>query len=590
MNKIRAKIAIFVASIFILANVFVTLITERNMNEIIKAELKSNINNLKIHFEVLQHHQRATAKTVMLSTLAMPKVKQILQKAKSATPQRRVVLREQLYNILKNKYKIMKIKDVLQYQFVLPTNESFLRMHKPSKFGDNLENIREDIKLTNETKEAVSGFVQGRVAHGFRNVFPVFNDDKEYLGAMEVSYSSDSLQNNLSDISKIHTHFLVDKSIFDKKTWDEKDLVVKYAKSLENVNLLLTINSSDVVMHHHEEEKNNLKSLELKIAESIKKNKEFALYKDESDEVTVLTFLPIKDLTNTKVLAWLVAYQNSDEISRIINIRFIVRAVSFMILLILFIFLFIVLDQRALLNRRVAEKTKENVDQMKMLQQQKKMATMGEMMDAVAHQWKQPLNIINIKVDMLGYDFEDNLIDQEYVDKFKAEIFFQSEHMTNTLDEFRSFFRPNQEVVKFDVKNMIQKTIHLVKDEFMYHQVNITVEVEKNFHIVGIENEIKHIILNIINNAKDAFNEKNVQNREIRIDILANKSIEITDNAGGIPKNIINDIFKPNFTTKSKSNGTGIGLFMSLQIAEKYNATLEVENVENGAKFTFKLC
>lgn len=100
------------------------------------------------------------------------------------------------------------------------------------------------------------------------------------------------------------------------------------------------------------------------------------------------------------------------------------------------------------------------------------------------------------------------------------------------------------------------------------------------------------MIINIINNAKDAFNEKNINDRKITINILDNdniKSIELIDNAGGIPLDVINDIFKANVTTKEDGKGTGIGLYMSSLIAQKYNGILSVENVENGAKFTFSI-
>jgi len=239
----------------------------------------------------------------------------------------------------------------------------------------------------------------------------------------------------------------------------------------------------------------------------------------------------------------------------------------------------------------VAQEIKKREEKEKMLLQQSKLAAMGEMMDAVAHQWKQPINLINMEVDMMGYDFEDGLIDQEYIDNFQKKISSQINHMTSTLQEFRSFFRPNKEIAEFDIKNMIDKVLLLIKDEFVKNQIKIIVDDTKNFKLTGIENEFKHLILNIINNAKDAFNENNIKDRKIYINILQDnniKKIEIIDNAGGIPKHVIDDIFKANVTTKEEGKGTGIGLYMSSQIAQKHNGTLTVENVEDGAKFIFE--
>jgi len=239
---------------------------------------------------------------------------------------------------------------------------------------------------------------------------------------------------------------------------------------------------------------------------------------------------------------------------------------------------------------KVEEEIKKREEKEKILLQQSKLAAMGEMMDAVAHQWKQPINIINMQVDMLGYDYDDKLIDKDYIDKFRNNIFEHVKHMTNTLDEFRTFFRPNKNTEEFNTKNMIEKVLLLVKDEFIKNKISIELNAIQNFSIIGIENEFKHLILNLINNAKDAFNDKDIKEREITINLLSNtnsKTIEIIDNAGGIPENLIDDIFKANVTTKEEGKGTGIGLYMSSQIAVKHQGTLSVQNTQNGAKFSF---
>ena len=243
------------------------------------------------------------------------------------------------------------------------------------------------------------------------------------------------------------------------------------------------------------------------------------------------------------------------------------------------------------LELKVEEEIKKREEKEKMLLQQSKLAAMGEMMDAVAHQWKQPINIINMQVDMINYDYEDGLVDDNYINDFQSKVSSQVKHMTSTLNEFRSFFRPNKEAAQFNIKEMIEKVLLLVKDEFIKNRITISINDSGNFDLDGIENEFKHLILNIINNSKDAFNDNNTKDRKIQINILnneKNKTIEIIDNAGGIPENVIEDIFKANVTTKEEGKGTGIGLYMSSQIAQKHNGQLNVSNVENGAKFIFE--
>jgi len=240
--------------------------------------------------------------------------------------------------------------------------------------------------------------------------------------------------------------------------------------------------------------------------------------------------------------------------------------------------------------RREKEEIQKRLTNEKLLIQQSKMAAMGEMMDAVAHQWKQPLNALSMYSEIIKSDFSSGEVDQKYIDEFSQNIHIQIEHMVDTLDEFRSFFRPNKEKERFSVSEIIDSVLFLTKDEFLKNRITVKVECEKEIRLQGSKNEFKHLILNIINNAKDAFNDNGIeQKRMITICLLEDekgKKIEISDNAGGIPESIIDEIFKANVTTKEEGKGTGIGLYMSTQIAQKYGAKLMVENIHSGACFT----
>jgi len=235
----------------------------------------------------------------------------------------------------------------------------------------------------------------------------------------------------------------------------------------------------------------------------------------------------------------------------------------------------------------------EEIDrQAKMLAQQSKMAAMGEMIDAIAHQWKQPLNAISMLCEIAEMDFEEGMIDSAYMKNHKEEIFSQVEHLISTLDEFRTFFRPNKDVALFDAKKAIDSVLLLTKDEFIQYTIEVDVIEEDTLEIEGIENEFKHIILNIINNSKDAFNENETKDRRIVIKLFKNEDkqvISISDNGGGIPLHVINDIFKPNVTTKAEGKGTGIGLYMSDQIAQKIGGVLSVQNIKQGATFILEI-
>ena len=242
------------------------------------------------------------------------------------------------------------------------------------------------------------------------------------------------------------------------------------------------------------------------------------------------------------------------------------------------------------LTKLVKEETEAHLKSQKMLQQQAKMAAMGEMMDAVAHQWKQPLNALSMFGQMLQMDFDDGIVDKSYIENMLRDTDEQIEHMISTLTEFRTFFRPDKQPEPFGLKRCIQTVMLLMKDELMRHQIEVTIESEQEIIINGIENEFKHLILNIISNAKDAFHERERKQRMIFIRFYSkngNTILEIEDNAGGIPDHIIKDIFKPNVT--SKKEGTGIGLYMSAQIAQKMSGQLYVANTERGAEFTLEV-
>jgi len=238
---------------------------------------------------------------------------------------------------------------------------------------------------------------------------------------------------------------------------------------------------------------------------------------------------------------------------------------------------------------READEIKKRLINEKLLEQQSKMAAMGGMMDAVAHQWKQPLNALSMYSEIIKIDFQDGEVDQKYIDDFKDNIQLQISHMLTTLDEFRNFFRPCKVEEDFELIDVINSVLFLTKDEFMKNSIKVEILDTNSIKLFGFKNEFKHLILNIINNAKDAFNENDIKDRVISLSLIHKNGVEkleIQDNAGGIPESVIGDIFKANVTTKAEGKGTGIGLFMSMQIANKQGANLSVENKNGGACFT----
>ncbi len=238
------------------------------------------------------------------------------------------------------------------------------------------------------------------------------------------------------------------------------------------------------------------------------------------------------------------------------------------------------------LQHLVDKQTQEILKQREILQHQSKLAEMGEMVGAIAHQWRQPLNEIGIKTQNLEYNFKDGLINKEFLDKFIDENMQTIEFMSKTIDDFRGFFRVDKIKESFSVKESIDATISLFSAQLRDNNITFNIAGE-DFFIDGYKNEFKQVILNIISNAKDALFQIR-ENRSINIE-LKDKSIIIRDNGGGISEDIIDRIFEPYFTTKEQGKGTGMGLYISKVIIENnMDAKLLVKNIEDGVEFSIK--
>jgi len=230
-----------------------------------------------------------------------------------------------------------------------------------------------------------------------------------------------------------------------------------------------------------------------------------------------------------------------------------------------------------------------NKEKDRLIAEQSKLAAMGEMIGAIAHQWRQPLNALSGHIQFLEDDFDDNIVDEKYIKKFINKNMEFVKFMSNTIDDFRNFFRIDKKRVKFTVREKILNTVKIIQNDLDNHNVNITIN-DKDFISYGFANEFQQVILNIINNSKDALIQNNIENKKIDIVIKDTGIIEICDNAGGIASDIINRVFEPYFTTKEEGKGTGIGLYMSKKIIEdNMEGEIGVINYKDGVIFKIKL-
>jgi len=341
MNKIKTALLLFI--FFLGLNGLVYMMSESYKNDRISLELQQKLSTLKTHYKLLLHNQIMLADAAYASIVTNPEFIEIYSQLNDASPMQRDMLRQKLHALLKPHYNTLAMQGVLQHQFVLPNTESVLRLHKPSRYGDSLLNIREDFTYTNATKLPIRGLTQGRVSHGFRNSYPIFAPDSTYLGAMEVSFPSNDIQNNLTNISNIESHFLIKKSIFDAKSWPLDDLIINYKQSSLHEDYMLSINEKDIQRYKYInlDNKEKFNSLKEQVKIGISNSKEFALYIQQDDKsASVISFLPIYNVFNTDVLAWLVSYEDSKIVAQSIATSVHIRILFFVIFSILMLLLY----------------------------------------------------------------------------------------------------------------------------------------------------------------------------------------------------------------------------------------------------------
>jgi len=217
---------------------------------------------------------------------------------------------------------------------------------------------------------------------------------------------------------------------------------------------------------------------------------------------------------------------------------------------------------------------------------------MGEMVSMIAHQWRQPLAAISAGCVNLKVQNEMGILNNQTTVEIVDKIEEYTQHLSKTIDDFMNFFKPNKEKIFTTANDLIEETLNIVGASVKNHHIIVIKEINCDDEFKTYSNELKQVLMNIIKNAKDALVEKEIEDPVIKIKAYKedkNIVIEISDNAGGIPEDIIDKIFDPYFSTKGK-NGMGIGLYMSKIIAEEHcGGELTVKNGEKGAVFTLKL-
>ncbi|MAD41407.1 MAG: hypothetical protein CL623_03345 [Arcobacter sp.] len=253
------------------------------------------------------------------------------------------------------------------------------------------------------------------------------------------------------------------------------------------------------------------------------------------------------------------------------------------------------------MTKQLNKEIQENKSKTKLLSEQAKMASLGEMLGNIAHQWRQPLSVISSAATGTRFQKEMDMLEDKDFYRAMDSINNSAQYLSQTIEDFRGFFNPkNRKVKEFQISKTIDKVLNIINAQFVAKDITIIKSIE-NITFKSIENEIIQVLINILNNSKDALIDKEIKNKLIFINVYKKDEtiyIEVLDNAGGIKDDVIDKVFEPYFTTKHQSNGTGIGLYMSHDIVINHlMGSLSVSNEEFehksvnyiGAKFTIAM-
>ena len=472
------------------------------------------------------------------------------------------------YNLDKLSQKIREYTDFKNVWFQIINKDGFsvYRSWTDNK-NDKIKNFRLDLQELLKNPSVKSTISVGIYDITFKSMIPLYKNDK-FIGVLESITHFNSITRELRNTHGVEPIILVN-SIFTKQLKDNS-----FTKIFLQNHYVANLSVSQAILDYLEHRDID-KLLEIKDY-IIKDEKLIINVPIIENEIKLANVLIFKDL-------------NQIDISEIIEFKknAFFYLISFLLFLCFTIFIigYYLYTKRLkelniILQQTIDEEIVKNDEKNKILFQQNKMAAMGEMIGNIAHQWRQPLSMITIAASSIKLKKELGLLDDKDCNESLNHIVDTSNYLSNTIDDFQYYFSPNKKKNPFYTKDLIDKLLKLHTMDFTDKNIHVIKNID-NIEIISFENELLQVLINILNNAKDELFKKEIE-RYIFIDGYKEKEnyiIKIKDNADGVSEEIIDRIFEPYFTTKHKSKGTGIGLYMCQEIMSKHiGGTIRVFN------------
>lgn len=558
-------------SIFILFEIFLIAFFVINKNEKIDDYLMATQQTYLIQFDAISQSFNNLAENTFFGIINKPEIINPFKNSIGKDSQTKKYNRELLYKRFLADSERLKQFQFEQIQFHFANNTSFLRMHKPDFFDDNLSDTRFSVKKVNELLKPISGFEIGKLIYGFRYLFPIFDENLNHIGSVELVVPVTNYQFNFEKVFQLDSHFLISKKIAKSKM--NKEVFDSQKTSVENSDYFVSkLSKNELTIFDKADffSRNQLES----IKNHMDKEESFILHTKLYQQYYTISFIHLHSIEESNKCAYLVLYKKAPNIEQIYANY---HKIIFILTILFVIFLFIIY--------RIYLKDTKSLKEREILSQQSKLASMGEMIGNIAHQWRQPLTVISAAASGMKLQQEYGLLNENKLIENLDLIFKNTQFLSQTIEDFRIFFNTEKDKISFDIKENINQVIDMFKESFKSDGI-IIIDNLSNISIVSYPNDFKQVIINLLKNAKDAIKHDGyiiITTQEDKNSI----TITIQDSGGGIPNEIIKKIFEPYFTTKHQSQGTGLGLYMVYEILENnFNGTITVENI--GFDYNFK--
>lgn len=701
-EKSRLKLTLIIVFIFLSIIIFILFNVEK------KYKIQQHLENQSqlFHNIYLATYQgyHTLADTVYNSVLNKPFITDIMYAAQNDSKQNK--LRDALYAHLYDDYQFLEKEYIRQIQFHLPNHTSFLRMHRPELFGDDVGEIRPSIVQISKTHQPIDTFELGRLSNGFRFVYPLFTHDM-YVGSVEISFSTLSILTKMMRDYDILANTLVKKTLNDDCLANHECYIKSPLKEFYFEKTVLNVLGDKFNLA------NNVEEMRKKIGQRLRDKKLFSVYNRFQDRV--ITFIPVSHTLTDELGAYIMLNSHSDYIDnkRMFSVGLMLISILLLGLILMFIYREILSKNklkvsekksRTILNAsasmlilwdktRVVEANEtffrffneyqtvdafnakytnfcgvfhpleeENfiscaldknekwfnmiVDNDKrtfktaiekkgkmyyfilhikstiiseklmylieltdisnemalrvelkkkdvQLFHKHKMAQMGEMINTIAHQWRQPLAIINTLVAISKEKLLTNTLKTVDLEEKLSSIEDNTAYMSNTIEDFLQFHKPMKNKAVFSMNDMLIHTIKIIKPTLDSASIDISFKTHAEVNHYGYEREFSQVILALVSNARDELLSRGIQKPWISIDLDEKDgyiSITIEDNAGGIEEHLLLKVFEPYFSTKAQKQGSGLGLYISKMIIESsMSGMIDVMNTEHGAQFCIRI-